>query len=561
VTKVTKVTKVGWLPFALFAVFLFFLIGCRAQIPESGDETEPVTLSLQVDGSSYNLTTTTAATIRELLDEAGIALNDADEVDPPLFTPLAGQNGLEVTITRVSESVEIIPESIPFQRKIVRNEALSADDPPRIVQAGKTGLQEKTVRIVYRDGIEAERWITQITIVEEAQDEIIMIGIGAARDNVAFTGQLAYISDGAALLLRGLTAFPEQIETGGVLDGRVFRLNPTGSHLLFTRISTGTVGFSNSLWVVSAQRGSQPQPLGVENVLWAGWNPTSTDEIAYTTANSTSLPPGWEANNDLWLGQIPVNRNTPFTPERIIEAYPATYGWWGGNYAWSPDGRTIAYSYADEVGLIDARPLAADRQRARLQSFTEFNTRSDWVWVPTLSWSPDGRFLAFPQHSGSDPEAVEFDSWVADARTGVTARYLPQSGMWARLNWSPADDDAQIAFLRAVNPLQSQQSSYTLWLMDQDGSNARQIYPPPGENSFFPREQQFMAWGPDGRQIAFIFNDALHFLDLDAGETRRITQDDAVASHPTWAPYGRGLTGAPIQFPEEEDLPLPRRDS
>ncbi len=552
--------KVGRLLLALFVIFLFFLIGCRSQIPEATNETEPVTLSLQVDGTSYNLTTT-AATVRELLDEAGITLNDADEVEPPLFTPLAGQNGLEVAITRVSESVEIIPESIPFQRKIVRNEAMSADDPPRIVQAGKAGLQEKTVRIVYRDGIEAERWITQITIVEEAKDEIIMIGIGAARDNVAFTGQLAYISDGAAVILRGLTAFPEQIETGGALDGRVFRLNPTGSHLLFTRISSGTVGFSNSLWVISVQRGSQPQPLGVENVLWAGWNPTATDEIAYTTANSTSLPPGWEANNDLWLGQIPANRNTPFTPERIIEAYPATYGWWGGNYAWSPDGRTIAYSYADEVGLIDTRPLTADRQRSLLQSFTEFNTRSDWVWVPTLSWSPDGRFLAFPQHSGSDPEAVEFDSWVADARTGVTARYLPQSGMWARLNWSPAADNAQIAFLRAVNPLQSQQSSYTLWLMDQDGSNARQIYPPPGENSFFPREQQFMAWGPDGRQIAFIFNDALHLLDLDSGETRRITQDDAVASHPAWAPYGRGLTGDPIEFPEEEDLPLPRRDS
>jgi Tol biopolymer transport system component len=78
--------------------------------------------------------------------------------------------------------------------------------------------------------------------------------------------------------------------------------------------------------------------------------------------------------------------------------------------------------------------------------------------------------------------------------------------------------------------------------MDQDGSNTRQIYPPMGENSRFPREKQFMAWGPSGRDIAFVFDDALYLFNLDGGAAYRITQDDAVASRPSWAPYGAAIT-------------------
>jgi tricorn protease-like protein len=52
-----------------------------------------------------------------------------------------------------------------------------------------------------------------------------------------------------------------------------------------------------------------------------------------------------------------------------------------------------------------------------------------------------------------------------------------------------------------------------------------------------------MAWGPTGRDIAFIYNDALYMLNLDTGQARRITQDDAVVTNPTWAPYGAAVSG------------------
>ena len=103
---------------------------------------------------------------------------------------------------------------------------LSPDDPPRLLQTGQPGLSEVTVRIVYRDGLEVERWPTATTVIEAARDEIVMIGVAGERDRMAFDGLLATIDDGRAILLDGATDAPRQIAIEGTLDGRVFQLSP-----------------------------------------------------------------------------------------------------------------------------------------------------------------------------------------------------------------------------------------------------------------------------------------------------------------------------------------------
>ena len=539
-----------------FAVFLIILSACTGQTAQF-TSTELFSVQLIFDGESIQVTSS-ASNVRELLDQEDIELSDADLIDPPLFTPLT--DGLEVRIVRVTESIEIIEKSIPFQRRTVRNESMSVEDAPLIVQAGHPGLQETAVRIVYHDGIESSRQETKVTIVESAQDEIVMMGAGLSPGNVDFPGLLAFISGGNSVLLRGSSAFPEQLNTGGDLDHRVFSLSPDGNHLLYTRTTTDTARF-NTLWIVDTEPNAVPHQLDVDNLLWADWNPAlaGKPQIAFTTGIPTDLLPGWEANNDLWVGDIPASANHRFEPERIIEAYPATYGWWGGNYSWSPNGRYIAYSYADEIGIIDPEALNKDQHRTRLQSFTEFNTRADWVWVPSLSWSPDGDFLVFTKHIGNDPDDLTFDTWVAAISTGVAHPFVEQTGIWSHPQWSPAaivegeeSNVSEIAFLRATNALESQQSTYTLWRMDRDGSDTRQIYPPAGENSRFPHDQSFMSWGPSGRELAFIYNNQLYLFDLDNGEAKRLTIGDSPVSNPTWAPYGI----ARIQALEEKLTPI-----
>ena len=330
-----------------------FLAGCESGSPAASSSTgNPIDITLEVDGRTTTVRTT-ATNVRLFLDQQGIDIAPADEVIPPLFTPLTEPT--TVVVNRITEEIVLLEESIPFTRKIVRNEALNEGDPPQMIQNGRPGLAERTVRILFRNGAEVERQTLSVTTVTEAQDEIVMVGVGSAPGNVLFPGTLAYISSGRGLLLRGSTAFPEQLSLGGTPDGRVFSLSPTGRYLLYTR--TVDRGDFNALFVVSTDAGSRPRDLGIRNVLWADWNPSTISpmEIAYTTALPTDLAPGWEANNDLWLATVVPDADEELLTdsEQLVEAYPAKLGWWGGNYAWSPDGDAIAYSYADEVGVLD----------------------------------------------------------------------------------------------------------------------------------------------------------------------------------------------------------------
>ena len=562
--------ELRWQKASVLFICLFLLLAGCVQPSGSGDEATAVPVNLQVDGQEFNLTTG-AATVRELLAEAGVTVGDLDEVAPPLFTPLTPE--MNVRVVRVSETVDIITENIPFERKFVRSDSMSAEDDPQIVQAGQNGRKEITIRIVFRDGQEVSRIRTNEITLEEPQDELVMIGIGANRGNVNFSGTLAYISGGTAVLMRGSTAVPETLNTGDGLDGRVFSLSPSGSHLLYTRVLTDAASFDqsssfgNSLWVIGTERGAEPRELGAQNILWADWNPnrTTVRQIAFTTANPIDQPPGWEANNDLWLADVFENAGTPFEPELFIDTYPALNGWWGGNYAWSPDGRMLAYAYANEVGLIDTFAEEDTFKRRQLQEFTAYNTLADWVWVPTLTWSPDGRFVAVTNHGGSDERTMEFNSWVFDIFSSLNQQLIDQTGMWGHLHWVTNPTQSHIAFLRTADPVDSLRSNYTLWLMDQDGSNARQLYPPVGENSAFPRDRHFMAWGPSGQELAFIFDDDLFILNLETAVSgtsqaaaTQVTADDTPASQPTWAPYGLGLrTAAPSTTPDEEPTATP----
>jgi Tol biopolymer transport system component len=500
------------------------------------------TVTIVADGQTVNLTTA-AATVNDALAEAGIVLNPADEVTPPsdILLPLpAGAS--TITVVRVTETMETIPETVPFERRIVRTADMSPDDPPRIVQTGASGLREVSVRIVYHDGLEVERWPTGVTIIEPPVHEIVMIGVGSDANAMPLAGRLAYIDDGRAIVLEGATDAPRQIAVDGVLDGRVFQLSPDGEYLLYTVAQADSPGtFRNELQLIATTAGAEPQPLAIENVLWAGWDPAATPpRIAYTTARSTTQPPGWEANNDLWLLAAPA-AGAQAAPVRLVETYPATFGWWGGDYAWSPDGRRLAYALADEIGWLDM-PAAGEGPdfatpteppRTVLQNFTAYDTGGEWVWLPSLSWSADGRWLAFTEY---DAENDRFDLRRVDVASNAVETFSKNVGIWSAAAWSPAGNGS-LAALQSVDAGADEDSAYALWLLDESGGRQR-LFPPEGEAGDFARAALSLAWGPGGDALAFIFDDALHFLDLTSGDVFRAGLDDTTSSRPSWSPYG-----------------------
>ena len=64
-----------------------------------------------------------------------------------------------------------------------------------------------------------------------------------------------------------------------------------------------------------------------------------------------------------------------------------------------------------------------------------------------------------------------------------------------------------------------------------------------------------MAWNGLGDRFIFIFDDDLFLYNVETGEVVVLLQDDAAASHPSWAPYGSGIGYEPE--PEQISTPNP----
>jgi Tol biopolymer transport system component len=522
-------------------LLLIALCGCnRISSPLEPTAPRQVTLTIVADGESRSLTTS-AAIVSEALAEAQIHLGALDGVEPGEY--LAVEEGMVITVVRVIEQFHTVEMELLYGQQIVRNEGLPEGE-RRLLQAGRPGLEEIVYRIEYHDGVEVDRRMVRRTVVEPAVDEILMIGSRGTISPVPIQGTLAYISGGNAVVMRVSSTNRDPIVGSGDLDGRVFFLSPDGQRLLYTRsipltdTLTDTVPAFNSLWIVDTSRLEGPieaESLGVESLLWANWAPDG-EKIAYSTAEPIDRPPGWEANNDLWVGYW--DESGRFRSYQLLESSSGgIYGWWGANYAWSPDSQYLAYGQADEVGIIDA--FTGDR--FPLAEFSVFHTYADWVWTPIPTWSPESRFLAAVVHGPPvGPEAAEdsqiFDLWAWEIEGAVQAPLAARVGMWGMPAWSPArevgnEQFSQIAFLRATKPLESAMVRYSLWVMDRDGSEARPLFPPSGETELRP---QPVAWSPAGDQVALINQGDLYLVNVTDGGARPLT-GDGINSNPTWA--------------------------
>lgn len=540
-------------------VLLLSIAACnRISNPLRAPTPSQFTVTIVVDGEALTHTTT-AVTVAEALEEAQVHLGELDLVEPGEY--LALEQGMVITVIRVLEQFVTTESEINYKQRIVRNEALPEGD-RRLLQAGQTGVEQAVFRIEYHDGVEVDRRMVKQEVVNPAVDEIVMIGVKGAVTPVSIPGTLAYISGGNGVIMRTSSANRTALVTTGDLDGRVFSLAPDGRRLLYTRSVpytsslTDTLPAFNSLWVVSTTQiltASQPISLGVESVLWADWSPDG-ERIAYSTAKPIPQAPGWEANNDLWL--IEWYDDGAFSSEQLIDSSSGgIYGWWGAQYAWSPDGQYLAYGRANEIGIID---LATGEQESLL-SYSVYHTYSEWVWTPKLTWSPDSLFLAAVVHGPpTGPESAEdsqvFDLWVWAIDSSVSISLADGSGMWAMPAWSPMEKQgperaSRVAFLKAREPLESATSTYSLWIMDRDGSEARLYFPPEGEIGLQP---QPIAWSPEGNQIALVYGGDLYLVNTtNSGVTSRPLTSDANNSNPVWAPWGDALYGVPAP-PEEE---------
>lgn len=489
-------------------------------------------LTLVADGQRQLLQVTASTlTVRDLIDAVGVSLGAKDRVEPDLYVEIV--DGMSVVVTRVEEAFETERQSVPFSHNTVRSEGVPEGE-RRLLQAGANGEVEITYRLTLEDGVEVAREEVGRQLLVEPVDETVLLGVQGELVSVPVSGTVVYSSGGNAWVVRESTELRRNITGSSDLDGRVFDLSADGSRLLFTRAIQGAVDAPlNSLWMARTSLvGEEPQYLGVTGVIWGGWSPDG-QRLAYSTAERSGGVPGWKANNDLWVMTLPEEGSDEQSDiQRILPpSAEIPYAWWGRSYAWSPDGNYLAYSQADEVGIISL----TDRIPLPLAFFPEYRTQSQWAWVPSVSWSPDGHLLAFVAHEGdleglSPEDSPVFGLWVVGVGGETELRLEEEVGMWSEPRWSPTGDGL-LTYGQAQSPRNSQDSRYELFVMDRDGSNNLRLFPPEGLMGLIAPD---VAWSPVGDAVLFEYEGNLYRADIGTGNLDQLTSDDQ-SSHPRWA--------------------------
>lgn len=517
--------KVSTLNIALVILFILSLAACSNPQATAG----LIQIKIAVDGLEQAVEVPSGSTVQQSMEIAGIELGALDRIIPPAYTVI--DDGSRIEITRVDEIFEVEQIIIPFERQMVRNEALTEGE-NRLLQPGKNGIQEITYRILIEAGEETSRAPVKNIILEEPTPEIVMIGTQSAHTPITIDGILAYVSGGNAWVVEGNSGNRQPIVLTGDLDGRILEISPDEQWLLYSRSIEDEEGSINSLWVSAIDDPDfDPIDLGIRNVVhFADWIPESPSfTIVFSTVEPSPAAPGWQANNDLQRVTFTAG-GRPLRPSEVIESNAGgQYGWWGTDFAWGSDADTLAYMRADSIGIVDLENESLEE----LTEITPYQTLSDWAWVPGLAWGQDDQTLYYVGHG--DPVAIEspqaspvFNLVAQSYRGGPTLELVERAGIFAYPSVSPIREvntieiSYNVAFLQAITPLESTESNYRLALMDRDGSNLRQLFPPTGEPGLEPLKP---AWSPAGNRIAVMYRGDIWIVDVASGLGQPLTAD------------------------------------
>src|SRR5215469_16914152 len=299
----------------------------------------------------------------------------------------------------------------------------------------------------------------------------------------------------------------------------------------------------------------------------------------------------WPDNNSLVVsavgeGQEPAAlfRLSLDTGEKSKLTSPPARGHGDTSPAFSPDGRTLAFTRTADFGLSELYLLtvsggskpAGEPRRVFME-----NQNAD-----SPAWTDDGRAIIFSsgqesQHSlwkigisgsSSTTKAEQLASLGASAyhpaisRRGNRLVYAHSSfrssissiptldTQRARTRNTPAADDKPAAVISSPRDQSSPQfspdgkriafmsnrsGSYEIWVCDGNGQNAVQV------TSFGGPLVTNPTWSPDGERLAFDSNAAgqfdIYVVGSNGGKPQRMTTDPANDGNPSWSHDGRWI--------------------
>ena len=521
----------------LFGLILL-LVGCQPEVLETELE---VVLIADSEETSYIFAE--VLTVEDVIAHANIQLGELDRITPPLFAEI--DDGMRITIVRVSEEVLCEQVEIPFEQEIIPNESLLEGE-ERLGQIGEVGLEEVCFRTITEDGVPGDRTQTgTTTIINEPINEVIFVGIAGRNSNLTIVGTIAYINNGNAWIIQGDARQKQTLSIQDELDSLVFTLSQSGEHLLYTTKPPDEEDYFNQLGFINLAD-DLPIQLAPTDVLGARWVPNQANRISYTTGEKRDSAPYWQALNNLLFLDVDLQTGKIIDVQELVpESSGGVYGWWGTVYEWSPDGAQLAWVQADGMGLVN---LDTGGFRSLLR-YPEFNTTQPWSWRANVSWSWDSQLITTTSHGESlGNEAPEnspaFHATILQRVGNFTSPVVQNSGIWSSPKFSPPQTtevgevlDLQIAYLHARDPLNSVSGQYDLVIADQDGSNKQKIFPSANDPGIVPQDfgitNQDFTWSPDGTQIAIIYQGNLWIIGIADERATQITFDGD-ASNPVW---------------------------
>ncbi|MDB5475783.1 MAG: amidohydrolase [Phenylobacterium sp.] len=195
-------------------------------------------------------------------------------------------------------------------------------------------------------------------------------------------------------------------------------------------------------------------------------------------------------------------------------------GFWVCDPAWSPDGRTLAYS-TDRGGKLDIwlRDMA---------SGTERNLTRHKDAALSAAWSRDGKTIAFLDQTGS--------LHTVDVASGQISQVFGAIWEPGKPTWSP---DGRTLALAAFKPYSSRFREGLSEILTVDVASGAATYQAVlPHKSLGTRGDDGPVWSPDGTRLAFVFASRLHVAEVDAkGRFRGPPKalNDEVTDAPTWS--------------------------
>ena len=204
---------------------------------------------------------------------------------------------------------------------------------------------------------------------------------------------------------------------------------------------------------------------------------------------------------------------------------------------WSPDGQKLAFVSQREAGGFAIFQMNMDgTNRVEITPLSNFVNVTPWGVVGfSMSWSPDGRKIAF-----QDP--YYNDIWVVDVETHARQNLTNDGGGQIRFfdyhpAWSP--DGSMILFSspRDVDPCT------TLYTINPDGTNRRLL-----SRDHCPAYSP--SWSPDGTKIVFVqlngefVESELRIANSDGTNVRIFDggyPDLNNRDYPSWSPDGQKI--------------------